>query len=230
MEKSRAGRSTGKAESKRSAQIAYEWLRRRMFDEGSGTEGFFVTEAEVVAATGLSRTPVREAIVRLEAQELLDIIPKKGAYISPVSPIEVDWVMEARSLIEMWCMRQISAGVAAGLIPALNDIIDKQAELVSAPYEFIEADGEFHLALVRGAGNPILEHMYEDLADRQMRLGIHAVKGRQDRAIATIDEHRAVVAALQPFDSAAAEKALDEHLSVARDTLRRAFSSPLKRR
>ncbi|MGH3742396.1 MAG: GntR family transcriptional regulator, partial [Micromonosporaceae bacterium] len=85
--------------------ITYRWLREHI---GSipRTTGGFITEAEVAAASGTSRTPVREALLSLEAEGFLDIVPKKGAYIPPISDAEVEAVMQARLIVEDWCVKQ----------------------------------------------------------------------------------------------------------------------------
>lgn len=60
-------------------------------------EGVFLTEGAAAAATGTSRTPVREALLRLEAEGFLQIVPKKGAFVPPISDAEVESVMQARA-------------------------------------------------------------------------------------------------------------------------------------
>src|SRR5215469_7354033 len=85
--------------------LVFAWLKKHVVSLPR-TEGTFLTEAEVSAATGTSRTPVREAMLRLEADGLLQIVPKKGAFVPPITAADVEAAMQARSLVEDWCVRQ----------------------------------------------------------------------------------------------------------------------------
>src|SRR5271163_4037579 len=84
--------------------LVYRLLKRRVLTVPA-QEGAFLTEAEVCRAMGTSRTPVREALLRLESEGLLQIVPKKGAYVAPITEAEVAAVMQARGLVEEWCAR-----------------------------------------------------------------------------------------------------------------------------
>src|ERR1043165_6519059 len=73
----------------------FRWLKQHIVTLPRG-DGVFLTEAEVCRATGTSRTPVREALLRLESDGFLQIVPKKGAYVAPITEAEIDAVMQAR--------------------------------------------------------------------------------------------------------------------------------------
>src|SRR5262249_54030120 len=90
----------------------YRWLKQHVLNLPRH-EGNFVTEAEVCRAIGMSRTPVREAMLRLEADGLLQIVPKKGAYVPPITEAEVESVMQARGLVEDWCARRAALSAAS---------------------------------------------------------------------------------------------------------------------
>jgi len=197
----------------------YRWLKNHVLalprDEAS-----FLTEAEVCRAIGKSRTPVREAMLRLEADGLLQIIPKKGAYVAPISEAEVEYVMQARSLIEDWCVRRVAdSGDCASL--DLERLVDRQADLQTDPVAFIECDREFHRTIVRAAGNPVLASFYESLRDRQLRMGWHAVTTSKERTAGVLTEHTAIVEALHSGDPTRAEAAMTRHLSNTLAALRR---------
>ena len=78
---------------------AYAYTKQRVLD-ATYAGGDLLTEGEVADALGISRTPVREAFVRLEAEGLLRLYPKRGALVVPVSAGEVEAVMETRLLVE----------------------------------------------------------------------------------------------------------------------------------
>lgn len=196
---------------------AYRWLKRHI---GSlpRREGSFLTEAEVCETTGKSRTPVREALLRLEAEGFLQIVPKKGAYVPPVSDTEVAEVMQARGLVEDWCIRRVVS--AQGTLPdQLQRVVSEQEAQLDDPVEFIECDRAFHRAIVHAAGNSVLRDFYETLRDRQVRMGLRAIAAAQDRARSVLDEHTAIVEAIRSEDPARAAEAVATHLSSTLGTL-----------
>src|SRR3954463_1549047 len=77
----------------------YQHLKRAILEQ-LHPGGTLLTEAEVADAVGVSRTPVREALLRLGAEGLVALYPKRGALVLPVSAQEIDEVVEARLLVE----------------------------------------------------------------------------------------------------------------------------------
>jgi DNA-binding GntR family transcriptional regulator len=184
-------------------------------------QGFFLTEAEIAAEAGVSRTPVREAMVRLEAAGLLEIIPKKGAFVRPVSDAEVTATMQACRLVESWSVVQ-AASRPGELVADLSELLAEQEALVLAGNAggFIEKDGQFHRAIVQAAGNPLLTDFYESLRDRQTRMGLRTVQPGRGRGLEIIAEHTAIVNALRALDGPRAEAAVQTHLDTSLRALR----------
>jgi len=176
-------------------------------------EGVFLIEAEIAAEFGVSRTPVREALLRLEVEGLVQIMPKKGAFVPPVSDGEVEATMQARLLVERWAASQV-ADAGHALESTLRVLLAEQVELLDVEDSgaFIEADRRFHRAIVQTAGNPVLADFYESLRDRQIRMGLRAVRSRPDRGQAVIDEHTAIIEALQAGDADGAVAVVESHL------------------
>src|SRR5215472_8012048 len=203
--------------------VVYRWLKQQVLSLPRH-EGTFLTEAEVCRATGVSRTPVREALLRLEADGLLQILPKKGAYVPPISETEVEAVMQARGLVEDWCARR--AALSRGsLLPELAELMNKLEKLQQAPMAFIECDREFHRAIVRAAGNPVLAGFYESLRDRQLRMGLNAIAASGERTGNVLAEHAAIVDAMRASDPERAAAAMAHHLSNSLAALQRPTAS-----
>jgi DNA-binding GntR family transcriptional regulator len=189
----------------------YRWLKQHVLALPSG-EASFLTEAEVCRAIGKSRTPVREAMLRLESDGLLRIIPKKGAYVPPITEAEVESVMQARALIEGWCVGRVAElGDHSSL--DLERLVARQKALQNDPVAFIECDREFHRTIVRAAGNPVLADFYESLRDRQLRMGWKAVATSKERTGNVLAEHKSIIEALYSGDAKRAEAAMTQHLS-----------------
>jgi DNA-binding GntR family transcriptional regulator len=208
-----------------SAQDAiYAWLRERIATLPRD-EGTFLSEVALAAEAGVSRTPVREALLRLEAEGWLRIVPRKGAFIAPISDAEVDAAMEARLLVEAWSVRQ-AIERRVQLVDALGALLEQQRHRRDDPAGFIELDREFHRSIVDAAGNPVLAEFYESLRDRQLRMGVRAVVTGANRAEQVLTEHRAIVEALREFDEDQAVKAVQEHLGTTLSVLRSAPAVP----
>lgn len=206
---------------------SYAWLKRHIASLPPH-EGVFLTEGEVAQQAGTSRTPVREALLRLEAQGFLQILPKKGAYVPPISDRDVEAVMQARGLVEDWCVRRI-AGSADGLADELDEVISKQETLVSDPLAFIDCDRQFHRTMVQAAGNPVLLDFYESLRDRQVRMGIQAVTSTEGRARQVLAEHGAIAQGLRRLDPKEAASAVAGHLEATLRILHLPFGTSRKR-
>jgi DNA-binding GntR family transcriptional regulator len=94
------------------AQRAYDYVKERLLD-GRFPGGTLLSENELAQRLGVSRTPVRQAFVQLEAEQLLELYPKRGALVVPVSVGEVDAVMETRMLVERFALDKV-LGTGAG--------------------------------------------------------------------------------------------------------------------
>lgn len=198
--------------------VAYSWLKRHVATLPRN-EGTFLTEAAVAEATGTSRTPVREAFLRLEAEGLLQILPRKGAFVPPISDEQVETVMQARHLVEDWCVRR-SVSSGHDLAHQLDALVARQESLLQEPVEFIECDREFHRTIVHAAQNPVIADFYESLRDRQLRMGVVAVAKSPERARTVLHEHAAIVEAIRAHDAELAARAIGAHLESTLATLR----------
>ncbi|HZD65166.1 MAG TPA: GntR family transcriptional regulator [Acidimicrobiales bacterium] len=198
--------------------VTYRWLKEYV-SSLPRSEGAFVTEGELMDRGGSSRTPVREALLRLEAEGFLQILPKKGAFIPPVSDRDVETVMEARTLVEEWCVDRVARSDGA-FCRELAALLEDQEGLAGDPVAFIEADRAFHRAVVAAAGNPVLLEFYESLRDRQVRMGLRAVAGSDDRVRRVVQEHRRIVAAVGAGDPEDARAAVAAHLAWTLEALR----------
>jgi DNA-binding GntR family transcriptional regulator len=193
---------------------AYEFLKDTVLSDPE-MQGRFVSEQDVADRIGVSRTPIREALLLLAAEDLVQLVPKKGAYIAPVSGRQVAELMELRGMVERYAAERV---LAAGTAPVaeMRAAVERQRELRGAhdAREFIDVDRRFHAALVAATGNELLTKMYEGLRARQVRVGVVALfrsAGRQD---AVLHEHDAIVAALDAGDAEATARAISAHLEA----------------
>jgi DNA-binding GntR family transcriptional regulator len=199
---------------------AYEFAKPRILD-GRFPAGELITEGDVAAATGLSRTPVREAFARLASEGLLKIYPKRGALVVPVSATEVESVMETRLLVEQFAIAKvISLHIELGSAP--YEALVKQEKFAAAedPRRFVEADHEFHRVFVAAAANPILLQLHDSMRDRQCRMGLEALHRDDSRTPQALDEHRMLMQAVAAGEADGARAIVDKHIGTTLALLR----------
>ncbi|MER6567373.1 GntR family transcriptional regulator [Streptomyces sp. NPDC001093] len=176
--------------------------------------GTLLTEGELAEAVGVSRTPVREALLRLEAEGLIRLYPKKGAMVLPVSAQEIADVVETRQLVEEHAARK-AVPAPPGLLQRLTELLELQKTQAAAGDLAAAAvtDRSFHAEIVRSGGNEILSRLYDQLRDRQLRMGVAVMHSHPDRIAKTLAEHEEILNALRAGDAEAAVAAVHRHVS-----------------
>ncbi|MFI2260109.1 GntR family transcriptional regulator [Streptomyces tubercidicus] len=180
--------------------------------------GMLLTEGELADAVGVSRTPVREALLRLEVEGLIKLYPKKGALVLPVSAQEIADVVETRLLVEKHAAAK-AVPASEALLGELTDLLETMREqAASGDWAAVSVtDRAFHAAIVRSAGNQILDRLYEQLRDRQLRMGVAVMHAHPDRIAKNITEHAEILEALRAGDADAATDAVQRHVSWVRN-------------
>ncbi len=189
-----------------------------------------LSEGQLAEAAGVSRTPVREALLRLESEGLVRLLPKRGALVLPVTVDEMADVMETRRLVEIFAVRKVATQrPQAALVPVLDGHLHDMRAAMHADdvAAYVPADHGFHLAIVAATGNEIITSLYRSLRERQLRMG--AVNLLDDsgsqvdpaRMRATLAEHERIRDALRAGSVRAVTEAVTAHLDHAEATLAR---------
>ncbi|HEY7988125.1 MAG TPA: GntR family transcriptional regulator [Lapillicoccus sp.] len=171
------------------ADRVYAQVKRDILG-GSLPGGSLVTEGELAEVAGVSRTPVREALLRLEGEGLVRLYPKKGALVVPPSVDDARDVFEARVVIEEWAARAVWSR-RADLFPALEaELEGMRATRTSGDVErLVEHDRRFHEILVTAAGNAVLTRTYQGLRDRQLTILAAQFRRDGDRIDRAVTNH-----------------------------------------
>lgn len=191
---------------------AYEFLRSRIV-RLELPPGSAISENEAGAALGVSRTPVREAMMLLAEEGLLEVVPQVGTFVSRVDHRRVREAQFLREAVELASLRSIEGPLDEQLLAALRTNLEQQDAVAEDLEAFFELDEAFHRGLMALAGH---ESSWATVAaakthlDRARRLGIK----QQDSSERFIAEHRAIFAALTTSDMAAAEDLLRAHVRV----------------
>ncbi|MGW1375949.1 GntR family transcriptional regulator [Streptomyces sp. NPDC002446] len=198
---------------------AYAYLKDSVLTDPE-MQDRFLSEQEIADRIGVSRTPIREALLLLAAEDLVRLVPKRGAHIAPLSGREIGELMEMRGLIERFAAERTTAEGTAP-VDEMAGILDQQDALrgEAGVQEFLAADLRFHTALVAAVGNALMSRQYAALRSRQTRAGVIPLYHSDQRRHEVLAEHRKILAGLAAGDAAAACAAIDSHLQATRRIL-----------
>lgn len=220
----RAGDPGSPASARSGRERAYEFLHAHVLTDPD-QQGAFLNEQELAERIGVSRTPVREALLLLAADDLVEMIPQRGARIPVITGREIAELMELRGVLER---HAATSAVEHGRAPLeeMREVLEKQRAMVASPTrasgrEFIEHDRRFHQLLVDAAGSDLMSRTYAKLRARQILMGVEALSRSTDRRDRVCEEHAGIVDALAAGDAEAARDAIDRHLAVTLDVLLR---------
>ncbi|GAB3295192.1 GntR family transcriptional regulator [Parasphingorhabdus pacifica] len=199
-------------------ELAYAHLKDTVLSDPS-MQGQFVNEQAVADEIGVSRTPIREALLLLAAEELVQLMPKRGAYIAPVTGREIRELFEIRGMIECYAARRALELDAVPLERMKAELAEQGEVGADQARAFIEHDHRFHSALVESVGNAMLGKTYDGLRARQVRAGIEALFRSDGRRKAVLAEHEEILETLAAGDAEAATRAITEHLSATQHVL-----------
>ncbi|TFV60273.1 GntR family transcriptional regulator [Mycobacterium sp. PS03-16] len=209
---SREGRTVA-AEIKTSAgQRAYTWIRDAIL-KGEFAEGEFIDEVALAARVGTSRTPVREALQRLQVERYVDLVPRRGAQVRVVTAVEMREIYQARFVLESDALRTIcqrQAGVPESARALVADMED--AGRAHDWNRFSQLDQLFHSELVRHQRNAVIAELYDSLQPRQVRLGTRTLTEAPSRLAIIEHEHRDLIEAIDRHDVEASVEVLRRHL------------------
>jgi DNA-binding GntR family transcriptional regulator len=189
-------------------------------------EGARVQEDAVAAQMGVSKTPVREALRRLEAEGFIRLAPHRTPEVRRLDSDDIDDLYVVREYLERLAARGIAETRPAGVLAQLEELqAEVEAAMGRAPQEIaasVSYNHQFHRLIVEGSGNRRLRRLYHLLDVDIRRLAYQSVRvaGRQRDAVV---QHRALLEAIRAGNAQQAEMLIAEHVQQARrDLLARA--------
>ena len=172
-----------------------------------------VSEAEIALSYGVSRTPVREAILKLSDEGLLEIFPQSGIFVSRIPLAALPEAIVIRKALEATTAQMAAQRATASQILNLHSILERQREANAAGDgdAFHQADETFHATIAEVAGHPGIWSLIQQVkvhVDRYRRLTL-PVAGRMTQVIA---EHEPILSAIEAHDPIRARSAMEFHL------------------
>ncbi|MFP3394968.1 GntR family transcriptional regulator [Brevibacterium sp. H602] len=210
----KTGSSRTATESMSAAERAYSVIRGQILN-GSHTPGTMLGEAALATEIGVSRTPVRVALARLQDEGWIHIYPKRGAIVQGIDERTVAELADARFVLETTAVERATEPMRQRLAEKLGDLITQHRAAFAEGdvARFIELTLEFHRGFVEAGDNRVMLEMYSLLSDRHRFTLFMNSRHLLDRSDDLIAEHEALVAHLRSGDSAAFAATLRGHIA-----------------
>jgi DNA-binding GntR family transcriptional regulator len=205
---------TPRSGSRNLTEEAYDHVRMAIL-RGQLPVGAVVAEGEVASALGMSKTPVRQALQMLRREGLLEIGRRRQLIVRGFTADRREEILEVREALERIAVRHACTSMPIDDVDYLHLLLMRQRRAIEAGSDddFVDLDEEFHLRIAEGAGLPIVARLLGQLRGfvRIMRLGAERVRDARP----AVEEHAAIVAAIEARDADAAEAALLAHLEAS---------------
>ena len=177
--------------------------------------GSTLDEAALVEAHGVSRTPVREALIQLATEGLIEMRPRHGAVVTSIGPARLMEMFEVMAELESMCGRLAARRMSEGERKALHKAHEEceKARAASDPDGYFYCNELFHAAIYAGSHNQFLSEQAQQL-HRRLRPYRRLQLRVRDRMGSSFTEHESIVQAITSGDAQAAGQALHGHIVV----------------
>jgi DNA-binding GntR family transcriptional regulator len=192
-------------------ELTYQQLKASIV-EGNMVPGVVYTEVGLSKSLGISRTPVREALLRLAAENFIIFYPRKGMSVKLFSRKEVEGLFELRQALEETAYGKIAGHLTPKQIQEVRNIIREQA---SSEITFSKNSRRFHLYLIEAHGNRFITQTYNNILD-SVAILIRETLAQKGRAKEAVSEHKKILDALIAGDAEATKRAVQEHLRISK--------------
>lgn len=200
-------------------ELVFESLREAIIN-GQLRPGERMMEIQLAEEMGVSRTPVREAIRKLELEGLVVMIPRKGAYVAGLSLKDIADVFEIRRALEGLAAELAADRISEDELEKLERYLVIIAEQIEAGdlQKVVEVDTDFHTLLYQASRNQRLTQIINNLREQIQRFRTTSLSypGRMKTAL---EEHRKIVEAISSRDGDQARRSAQEHIENAENSM-----------
>ncbi len=203
------------------ARAATEPVAQRVFHELKSAivamallPGRALSESEIAAQMGVSRQPVREAFIKLSEAGLVQIRPQRGTFVVKISTKQVTEARFVREAVEVAVAQRACQAMSAETIAALREIIAQQQAVASegSPARFLALDEAFHRGLALGVDCDYAWRVVEEIKAQMDRVRYLSMP-QTTPLTRLVEQHAAVLDAVEAHDAARAEAAMRAHLT-----------------
>jgi DNA-binding GntR family transcriptional regulator len=202
-------------------QRVYEILKRAIIFQEIGP-GQKIDEEGVAKQLGVSRTPIRESLCRLENEGIVKIIPRRGAFVVRHSKESIIEILLVREVLEGFAARLAVGHIDERAIEEMSSLFRdfSEANIRDRPKDYAQADLKFHTLIVKKSQNNWLMSIMNILNDhiQMLRLRTVALEGRPEHSLL---EHRKIIEALEKRNPSLAESLMRRHIQNVRKSVLR---------
>ena len=197
----------------RKADIAYEQIKHKIIT-GTLKPMIDINEEALQKELNFSRTPIREALLKLQVNGYIVVFPNKGTFVTPVSRELIDEIYDMRLLNEPYICKRACHFIPKDLLLMLKSQLSdvRERDLNNKDY-FISLDSDLHLQLLKFCNNSFLISAMQNVYDHNERIRYFASDPIEDHSI---DEHIAIIDAILNKDDAAIDKAVIAHITASK--------------
>lgn len=169
-------------------------------------------EREIAELLEMSRTPVHSALIRLEMDGWLEIIPRRGFTVAPIEAEHIQQVSQITETLDGLAVQLAMDHLNEEQIDELNELIKQQeASLLENNFKkYVDIDQKFHSIITKNSHNDVLVTFLESYSDQLFRARLYTIDSRAF-PLRSIDEHKAIVAAIQAKNPLAVRSLMEIH-------------------
>ena len=201
-------------------EVAYQELKALLLD-GTFPPGTFLSERRLAERLGMSKTPIKVALERLETQGFIATSPQQGIVVRELSLREISEHYDIRIALETFVVGAIAGKLLPEAAASLRANLDQQQACIDAGdiQGHVEADADFHMLLAFAHDNREIIRVMQHQRERIFRVAIQISRQNPARMEASLGEHRRVFEAIVAGDGQLAASWMEEHLAVGRGYL-----------
>lgn len=201
-------------------EIAFERIRERIVS-GEWEGGTFLTERMLCELLGMSKTPIRSALDRLEMMGLVKLSPNQGIVVQEISLKKILEVLELRLPLETFAVRMLTGRLSGSIRAELERNLQEQERCAAEAdlLRFVSLDKQFHELIVSGLDNGELNEVISRLQDKMSMVILAVLRRDPARLWPAVREHRAMLETLLGNDPDEAERLVVGHLDYARSIM-----------
>ena len=202
------------------ADTAYLQLKKDIFDFAL-LPGERFSENEIAMRLGVSRTPVREALYKLQREGYIDVAPRSGWNVRPFDFAVFEELYDLRTVLELAAARRMCMAERMPEVDELKRVwIVPAAKRLADPWKVAQLDERFHETIVRAAQNREMSHVHHDITER-IRIIRRLDFTEPERIRHTYEEHAAILRALAARSYREAKLLLTAHIAQSKAEVRR---------
>jgi len=193
---------------------AYQWLKKKIITLEYAM-GSHLVENDLCRELGMGRTPIREAVQQLASEGLVNILPRKGCFVSNINLWEFENLLDARIMLETHVVKRLAEIITSDQIDTLRALFADVPALIQKRDidALLMIEREFHQGLVTLLDNPYLDAVAENIYDLVTRTWYLSFRRRsQDDLASTLQENLDILDKLARNDADAAEEAVRSHV------------------